>query len=180
MWILWAPVHRLYKGYNTAGSTLRRVALCVLVYTCQSNLWDILGFKNPRKTMENKIYHLQIPLLMSWTLRSQRWCQYFQIYSIPLHIPLPSFTHLSDKETAAKESQPNDSNKQTNSQYQRKNLSFVSNSLNQTSFQTQRFILIIYNRNKSMRKRVRSRGQRKGKTITTNLFSLMREEKIKG
>lgn len=117
---------------------------------------------------------------MSWTLQSQRWCQYFQIYSIPLHIPLPSFTYLSDKETAAKESQPNDSNKQTNSQYQRKNLSFVSNSLNQTSFQTQRFILIIYNCNKSMRKRVRSRGQRKGKTITTNLFSLMREEKIKG
>lgn len=48
--ILQAPVHRLYEGYSTAGSSLRRIALSVLVYTCQSTLWDSLGFKNMRKT----------------------------------------------------------------------------------------------------------------------------------
>lgn len=93
-----------------------------------------------------------------------------------LPFPLPSSTHLYatvnslfvKRSTGASISQPTNSHKPTDSQHQRKNLSFVSNSLNQTLFQTQHFILIFYNPNKSMRKRIRLRGQREKKRRENN------------
>lgn len=109
-----------------------------------------------------------------------------------LPFPPPSSTHLYatvnslfvKRSTGASISQPTNSHKPTDSQHQRKNLSFVSNSLNQTSFQTQHFILIFYNPNKSMRKKSKVEGtereKEKGKQSQPIFFSLMREEKIKG
>lgn len=58
--------------------------------------------------------------------------------------PLPSFILFVEGSTRTSISQPNDPKKPTNPQHQCINLSFVSNSLNQTSFQTQRFLLIFH------------------------------------